>query len=462
MVQSFRISVWRSTPPLIVIGGFIAAVAFLNIFNVHKGLVGDKFEYVAFWGGISHLGNDRRDLTELEQQLRSNATAMNRGNWSNSTRRRRRFELNLTVIDEAIEADSKRGTLRLPNILLIGAQKGGSSALAQWLFSHGVCRPTAFPGENFGSHRKEAHYFDRDERYEQGIKFYAKRFYNCTGATHAMDATPANFAYPERVRQAYDEAGNNQTENLKIVVILREPIARDLSIYNHKASLFREQASRNIFWKNAVDKKSGDLMPFEEYVRKAFYNMQHPNGPCSDSNNSFCYGLYAMFLKRWMKLFKHRQLLVLSYSELIENEAKLMWRLRTFIGLDDSVGATEIERVNSKHDVKKISLPPCRLQNKMAHGYEAANQEVYKLLAKKKVPLMEQRPFPQFVLSNCTRGSQAMSSNDTETAAVRSNSSPDDSDVGSPSGEAGETRHDASSAAGSRLEMTPGINIMDA
>mmetsp|Transcript_36446 Transcript_36446/g.109470 ORF Transcript_36446/g.109470 Transcript_36446/m.109470 type:complete len:439 (-) Transcript_36446:389-1705(-) len=389
-----------------------------SIVSTHKSLVDDKYKSLVESGvppqediprdflgyhdahqGIrlrrEELKRLRLNMTAFEKSKRPDAmTALNRG--------RLNFKLNVTAIDEAIEADSKRGTLKLPNILLIGAQKGGTSALARWLFSHGVCRPIPFPGENAGYHRKEAHYFDIDSRYEQGIKFYAKRFYHCSDATYEMDATPAYLAYPERVRKTYDEAGNNQAESLKIVVILREPVARDLSAYNHKASLFKDQSTKNNMWRNAVD-KSGDLLSFNAYTKKAFRYMLHPEGPCASGPISFCFGLYALFLKRWMNLFRHNQILILSYDELIRNEAKLIWRLRTFLGLEieNDAGVAEIEQVNSKHGVHKISLPPCLVQKKMAKTYDITNNELYELLATKKAPSMEQRPFPNFVLSNC-------------------------------------------------------------
>lgn len=474
MLQSNRIPLLRTSPCLV--GGLIAAVAFLNIISIHKSWAVDQFESVAYREGVPCPENKRRDLLDRPEshdphrdirmkrdellRLRLNVTALNGTNWSNSTKGWRRFKLNLTAIDEAIEADSKRGTLQLPNILLIGAQKGGSSALAHWLFTHGVCRPTAFPGENWRSHRKEAHYFDKDDRFEQGIKFYAKRFYNCTSADYSMDATPAYLAFPDRIKRTYDEAGNNQTENLKIVVILREPIARDLSVYNHKASLFREQADRNVFWRNAVNKKSGNLLPFEEYARTAFSHMLHPEEPCAESPVSFCYGLYAMFLKRWMQLFRHRQILVLSYDELIQNEEKLMWRLRTFIGLEDGEGPAEIEEVNTKHDEHKLSLPPCQLQKKMARGYNIANKELYKLLERKKVPWMEQRPFPPFVLSNCTTGDREMTAGPVTMSADLPGVDTTLDEVHT-SGQSGAASHEMSSA-GSHLDKTPDVlNILD-
>jgi len=70
------------------------------------------------------------------------------------------------------------GTPRLPDILLIGAQKAGSSALANWLFDYGICPARVFDQEP-KFYRKEVHYFGNEERYAEGVEFYTHRFAHC-------------------------------------------------------------------------------------------------------------------------------------------------------------------------------------------------------------------------------------------------------------------------------------------
>ena len=121
---------------------------------------------------------------------------------------------------------------KLPTVQLIGAQKAGTSAIADWLFDHGGFeRPEVMEGEPW-YYSKEVHFFDIEERYCQGVDFYAQRFVN-VGRT--MDATPDTFPFAERVRAIYEQAGGGQVDSVQFIVILRDPIARELSLYNHLA-----------------------------------------------------------------------------------------------------------------------------------------------------------------------------------------------------------------------------------
>ena len=91
--------------------------------------------------------------------------------------------------------------IQLPSVQLIGAQKAGTSAVADWLFGEGgFCRPRVFEDEPH-YYSKEVHFFDSERRYNQGVQFYAKRF--CFDAEKmggeeehlAMDATPDTLAF---------------------------------------------------------------------------------------------------------------------------------------------------------------------------------------------------------------------------------------------------------------------------
>ena len=73
------------------------------------------------------------------------------------------------------QGGTSHGPIRLPNLLQIGGQKCGSSALSEWLTGQGVCEGELFEGEPY-YFAKESHFFDEPPRYEKGIEFYAKRF----------------------------------------------------------------------------------------------------------------------------------------------------------------------------------------------------------------------------------------------------------------------------------------------
>ena len=305
-------------------------------------------------------------------------------------------------------SNSERPKTRLPNILLIGAQKGGSTAISNWLFDHDVCRPKVFPGEPQW-YNKEVQFFDQNKRYEQGLNFYADRFRHCKDTAWMMDATPNYLIFPERVHRTYAEAGVDQVDSLKILVILREPISRELSLYNHRAKLFWEENMQQLnFWKTVTD-VDGDraaLMSFGEFTRrKLLRHMNATAGLCANMKMIYsCYSLYADHLQKWMELFNPENILVLAYEELIKNENNVMSRVRSFLGLAHNLGPAEIEAANAQWHDSKVSLPPCSVQTQLARNYRKANENLYALLESNPRPSMEQKPFPRFVLSNCTQG----------------------------------------------------------
>ena len=103
----------------------------------------------------------------------------------------------------------------IPNLLLIGAQKAGTTSLAQWMFDSGdVCSAKVFPNEP-DFYTKETHFLNEQKRYEQGIEFYAKRFEHCSKgnwkwwqlfqsgskkkSSYIMDATPNTLLHAKKV-----------------------------------------------------------------------------------------------------------------------------------------------------------------------------------------------------------------------------------------------------------------------
>ena len=122
--------------------------------------------------------------------------------------------------------------------------KKSQTILVSWLFdgAGGFHRPRVFVNEPW-YFSKEVHFFDNESRYRQGEEFYEKRFEDArttTGQANgshawAMDAMPNTLQFPEKARATYEAAGGKQDKTVKILVILCDPVARELSLYNHLA-----------------------------------------------------------------------------------------------------------------------------------------------------------------------------------------------------------------------------------
>ena len=107
----------------------------------------------------------------------------------------------------------------LPNLFLVGVQKGGTTALAQFLGAH----PEICLARN-----KEAHVLDREDidqwSAERMAKAYAARFAHQNGERWRLDATPIYFYYPPAL-----EAIARVQPQARLIVLLRDPVARAIS-----------------------------------------------------------------------------------------------------------------------------------------------------------------------------------------------------------------------------------------
>ena len=104
---------------------------------------------------------------------------------------------------------------RLPNFVIIGAMRSGTSSLAGYLASH---------PDLFMAPRKELHFFNR--HYEQGLDWYRLRFAEATGEHAVGEATPT-YIYD---RQSIDRMATD-IGDAKLIAILREPVSRAYSHY---------------------------------------------------------------------------------------------------------------------------------------------------------------------------------------------------------------------------------------
>lgn len=282
---------------------------------------------------------------------------------------------------------------QLPSVLLIGVQKSGTTALSHWLFNGGYRKSRVFDGEP-SHYEKEPHFFDKPSNYNKGIKFYSSRFQTDAGkfVGSALDATPATFRYPERVRETYLKAGGNQANDVKMIVVLRDPVARELSLYNHVADLYRTNAEPLNQWYSGIAKIDGSVMSFDEFVDTVSIPTligKDSCGLCASSKNN----MYALHLEKWFNLFSRQQILVVSYEELKQDQEKVRQRIMEFLG-HDIPGTLKMR--NERSNPMKLKEPSPAAREKLLRMLTPYNEQLYQLLENWPGPSMEQRPFPRF------------------------------------------------------------------
>jgi hypothetical protein len=206
----------------------------------------------------------------------------------------------------------------LPDFLIIGAQKAGTTALYAYLRWH-----PEITGPSF----KEVSFFDR--HYARGESWYRahlparprqwfikSRYGKWPRVGEASPSYLFHPLAPERVAAMVPDA--------RLIAILRNPIDRALSHYHHEVALGREQLSFDEAIDREEERMEGEL---ERMVREPSY--------FSHAWWNYTYlarGRYAEQLERWFAVFPREQLLVLFSEELRDQPNATYARTLDFLG----------------------------------------------------------------------------------------------------------------------------------
>jgi len=243
----------------------------------------------------------------------------------------------------------------LPSVLIIGTQKGGTTSLFTYLTQH----PDVLPPLT-----KEVHYFDFN--YSRGTEWYRGRFpyaHRLRRGSLTLDASPYYLVHPlvpQRVAQLLPQ--------VKLVALLRNPVDRAHSHYQHEVRDGRESLS----FAEAIDKEPERLAGEEERLRNdpGYYSFNH---------HRYSYtrrGLYVEQLRRWTEHFPRSQLLVLPSEWLFRDPVAATSAVHDFLEL--RTHRLERDKPASKGGYDR-TIPP-ELRTRLAAYFEPYNQELYQWL----------------------------------------------------------------------------------
>jgi hypothetical protein len=179
--------------------------------------------------------------------------------------------------------------MTLPNFLVIGAQRAGTTLLHQILKAH--------PEVYVPYRRKEVHYFDW--YFDKGIRWYEKFFPSSAHATqyHAIGEVTPDYLFDESVPYRIHQT----LSDCRFVVSLRNPVARAYSWYQFLVRRVAERRSAEQFFKETD----------EVLIR----------------------GLYSQQLNRYFEFFPRSSFLILIFEELLQDPAENLGRLAEFLDL---------------------------------------------------------------------------------------------------------------------------------
>jgi hypothetical protein len=179
----------------------------------------------------------------------------------------------------------------LPDFLVIGAQKAGTTALYAYLRWH--------PSIG-GPFWKEVSFFDR--HWSRGEAWYRGQFPLRRDGMLVGEASPSYVFHPLAPQRVF-----SVVPDTKLIVLLREPGDRAYSQYQHEVALGRERlsfeealAAEDERLQGEVERLSADPRAFSREWWDHTYAAR---------------GLYAEQLERWLEFFPREQVFVLTTEE---------------------------------------------------------------------------------------------------------------------------------------------------
>ena len=213
----------------------------------------------------------------------------------------------------------------LPNFMIIGAAKAGTTSLHYYLQQH----PQIFlPKE------KEIQFFTDDQLYNRGKTFYIRNYFKDAHRFPARgEATPFYLHRPEvvipRLKKTFPDGA------LKFLVLLRNPAKRAWSHYLHMVRL--------------------GLEIYEFDTALAMEEQRMKESPLS----WFSYytdGLYSRQLKRWFSAYPKENFFIVTQDEFASETHKILQKIFSFLNVDETHNIRDLSLKNEAGEAKSRLL----------------------------------------------------------------------------------------------------------
>jgi len=234
-----------------------------------------------------------------------------------------------------------------PTFLCIGVQKAGTTSFINYMNQHDEIFMK--PGES--------HFFDTVELTEKEIENYENTF--DTKKIIIGEKTPSYNYLQYAIDRIY-----NYNPDIKLILILREPISRAFSQYNMLMS--NDNKSLNDITEEQM------ISDFEKEEKVELSKLK------CNGNNIIVRGKYDEIIKYILSKFSKENLFI-GIAEEIKNDKNKYNDIFKFLG----VSPIEINKNLDTHIIKYDKKIPKKLEQKLYHIYKEHNKELYKLLGRR-------------------------------------------------------------------------------
>jgi hypothetical protein len=247
----------------------------------------------------------------------------------------------------------------LPDFLIIGAQKCGTTFLYQLLVQHPRVKP---------SFAKEVHYFDLNFR--KGDDWYRSHFPLQTRNIRKYitgEASPYYLFHPHAPRRA-----SAVVPDAKLVVLLRNPVDRAYSHYQHQVKRVTEgQTPETLPFEEAIEVEKR-ILPGE--VSRMLQNEYYVSS-AHRTRSYLSRGIYIDQLLAWSRFFQKKQLLILKSEDLFSDTTTVLERMLAFLEIPH--WAPETYSIPNKREYTGLSP---LIRQRLDEYYKPHNQRLYEYL----------------------------------------------------------------------------------
>ena len=248
----------------------------------------------------------------------------------------------------------------LPNFIIIGAAKCGTTSLYDYLIQHKNVLPALW---------KELYFFDR--YYPRGIDWYKANF--CFKSTKLFnevihhssyitgESTPTYIHHPLAANRIH-----KTMPNTKIIVLLRNPIDRAYSQYHMEKKLGYETLSFSEALKMEDQRLLGEkekMIADENYFSYNWETFSYLKG-----------GHYAEFLKKWFEYFPKENILILKTEDFNENPSKIFHQVLEFLNLPSQDVSYKKVNVGNYNQMDPV------IRNELKDYFKPINEKLYNLI----------------------------------------------------------------------------------
>ncbi|MBJ7265756.1 sulfotransferase domain-containing protein [Idiomarina abyssalis] len=260
-----------------------------------------------------------------------------------------------------------------PDFLIVGAQKSGTTSLFSYLEKRGGF---------VGSKPKEVHYFDREDNYARGSHWYHSHFIKRPGVNGLVFEASPEYLSREKVAKRL----KRYNPDLKIIILLREPISRAYSAWN----MYRQWSNDGFVpWAIANDQHGRSESPiyriffkngcpsFSDYIDIEMNLIKEGNR--EEEPSLLRRGLYKQQIERYVEMFGWENILILGFNELKSDAESVIRKCHEFLGVSYQAPdlREEKEIKNKRAYPSKINPNDLAILKKF---YEKPNEELFKYL----------------------------------------------------------------------------------